>query len=91
MIYVTSPAMIVSHILPSDSNITDYQFQHEVNKCKELGVTKYIHDFNSSINTAKNLKQKHLYKGVTTISIKALMEYFSRVEMTIEPITEIKV
>lgn len=94
MIYVTSPAMIVSHLLPDtfwNRNDSDLLLNKEVNKCKELGVESYIKQHNAEITEAKNKGIKHFFRGYVYTNIQTLMEYFTIIESTIAPITQLKV
>ena len=94
MVFNTSARMIVSHILPDEVKgepISDLILEKETNLCKEKGVEGYINLHNSQIDEAKAKKQKHFWRGYKKISLKALMAYFTRTEMTQLPITSITV
>lgn len=94
MIFVTSPALVVSYCLPDtfwERTSAETTYEAELEKCKKIGVESYIKQHNSEIIESRKLKKRHFFRGTMPIDIKKFMEYLSITEMTMYPITKVKV
>ena len=90
MIYVVSPAMIISHVLPDHAQEDDYIFQREVMLCQSLGIDAYLHKHNTEIQQANAEKKKKFWRGKHIIEKQFLMRYFSRLIPSRLPLSQLQ-